>query len=298
MAAHFWLLMIAGMLLSLLITVSVRAALARLARSALTAPSPKPAVAPRSWWARVTDLVRGSPYGHRYRGRLRVRDPDGKLVPDLQAEPALVSRHGLRGSGVVCPLCHKLAAATGEWGKVTMTPIGEVVCCFPCRTILLASPDDDIDPVRPGQKYDESVYHTFARPAGSIRPRQRTLSRDPVPGDWGVVEGFIWTRPDGSTQDLDRGEGRVIAAGDGAVTLALVEGLGGAGITAVIPIARVRPMAWETLTKGDKVRLVRGIYEGRVAVVESAKEAIITLDVEGDHQSVSVPIEHLQKIHE
>lgn len=288
---HFWVWMIAGMLLAVVASTVALALLARVARS------PKPAAEQRSWWARVKAHVRGSPYGHHFPGQLRVLDSDGKVL-DSRAALVLVSRHGLRGSGVVCPECHTEAAKAGEWDKIAQTAWGEAICCLSCHKMLLASPDDDVDPVRPGQKYDESVYHKFARPPGLKRPRQRTLLRDPVISDWVAIRDFVWTKADGTTQDLDRGEGRVTAIVDGRAILSLVQGMG-ESVTVTIPIANVRPMASDTLTKGDRVTITRGAYQGKPAIVQGAKEATISVAVEGgDGSDIDVPIEHLSKIHE
>lgn len=291
MGTHFWVAMIAGMLLALVISTIVRVVLARSVRGAR---SPKPAAAPKSSSARDRD----SPYGHRFRGKMRVVMPDGSVVSVSEDALALVSRHGLVGSGVVCPVCQHLAAKAGDWHHVTATPYGEAICCFNCNKMLLASPDDDIDPVRPGQKYDEQVYHTFVRAAGSAKPRQRTLARDPVVNDWVAIRDYTWTKADGSTQDLDRGEGRVTAVADGKASVALIQGIGGDAVTVDIPLANVRPMASDTLTKGDRVTIVRGMRQGCIGVVQGANKADITITLTNPDAEVTLPIEHLEKIHE
>jgi hypothetical protein len=290
MGLHFWLVMLAGMLLALVISTIVRAVLARSIRGV---GSPKPAGAPKS----PSDRDRDSPYGHRFRDKMRVLMPDGSVVSDSREALAHVSRHGLAGSGVVCPECQRLVAKAGEWDKVTSTPYGEAICCLACKLMLLASPDDDIDPVRPGQKYDEAIYHKFARPVGTKRPRQRTLARDPVVGDWVAIRDFVWTKPDGSTQDLDRGEGRVTAIADGRATLTLVQGMGDS-VTVNVPLDLIRPMASDTLTKGDRVTIVRGAGAGRIGVVQGAKQADITIALTNPDDELTLPIEHLEKIHE
>lgn len=144
------------------------------------------AKAPSSPEAKVPSAPEASPYGHTPKTVRKIVGPPG-METQPNGEPwgtsegavAYVSRHGLQERGVTCPDCSTLVVAPADWSKVTMSPHGEVVHCLVCRKNLLASPDDDIDPVKPGEPYDEDKYHRFARPDGYVGVRPRTTT-DPV----------------------------------------------------------------------------------------------------------------------
>lgn len=184
------------------------------------------------------------------------------------------------------------------------TSFGEAVFCT-CGKMLLASPDDDIDPVMPSKQYDADIYHRFARPASwsPTRQRQRTLKRAPVANEWAVV--FDYKRMvDGVEHDLDGGEGRVVSVDPTTVTIALSDGIAGSSqgerhIT--IPIEHVRPMIFDTLRKEDQVTILRGPGAGSTGVVKHFeggmdKSGSIGVLVKG--KIVTIPVERLEKIHE
>lgn len=252
-----------------------------------------------------------SPYGHlpkrRIRDARRLVNGDGDSLDDSVDSPLVyVSRHGLVGSGVSCPMCGVLAARAGELEKVVQTRWGEAILCS-CRRMLLASPDDDIDPVKPGVPYDESIYHRFVKP-DNYRRRQKTLKRSPVVNDWVVIFDFkSIVNGSGPVHDLDGGEGRVSVLhddGTAVVELAGNGGIGGSGFGAqlvTIPLANIKVMAQPTLHKGDPVRVLRGKGAGErgiVTLLDMAEGANARVDVELPSGVITTVIERVEKIHE
>ncbi len=255
----------------------------------------------KGWWLKIRawlDWARGrSPYGHLPRDTIRILGPDGVAMGDSVGALAYVSRHGLRASGVTCPCCGFLAVRADDWAKVVQTSWGEAVFCS-CGRMLLASPDDDIDPVTPKQWYDPGIYHRFARPAAWEAPRQRTLTRPPLPNEWVVI--FDYKHPiNGVEHDLDGAEGRAIAVTPLEVCVALSDGIAGSTLGAqhvVVPLDRVHVMIFDTLRKGDRVNILRGTAAGSSAVVVAFKAGEI--EVLSGKTLLSVPVERLEKIHE
>ena len=233
---------------------------------------------------------------------------------DLPGRVAYVSRHSLTGSGVICPLCASLAAETGDWRAVHLAAkYGEGVTCYNCKAMLFAAPDDDIDPVKPGQPYDETIYHTFARPPGWQPPRQRTTTDALVMQDWVVIENFSGpVFRDGRqlpVQDLDRAEGRVIGEDGEHVDVALngMEAMGsageggGTGLTmARVPRTHAFKFIQPTLRLNDRVRVIQGKYRKRVGKVIAMKgaEIQVTIDPAGAAPGfvAPLPIEQLEAI--
>lgn len=248
-----------------------------------------------------------SPYDHLPKRRIRdvqqVTNGDGEVLRDSLRSPLVfVSRHGLLVSGVSCPVCKSLAARVGEFHKIVPTKWGDAILCS-CRRMLLASPDDDIDPVKPGTRYDESIYHRFAKPDG-FRVRPQLLKRTPRADDWVYILDYKAT-VGGTLIDLDAGEGRVQKVdGDMAtVELAGNAGMGGSGFgaqIAEIPLTNIRVLATPTLHKGDPVRIIRGDGVGREGTIREldmspgagARTVVATKD--GD---ITTVIERVEKIH-
>lgn len=175
--------------------------------------------------------------------------------------------------------------------------------------MLFACPDDSVDPVKPGEPYDEKVYHTFVRPPGWIPLRQRTTSEPPAPGDWVVIEN--WSGPvdvNGKTIDmpLDRSEGILVAIEDQSLKVALGgnEGIGGAGsggqgtlggVYAVVPKQHVFVMILPVLKDGDKVRVTRGPLRGEEGIIAGMRGGSIEIGLERGLRTL--PIEFIEKIY-
>ncbi len=238
---------------------------------------------------RCRSVLGRSPYGHLPRKRMRVLDPDGKPVGDSRDSIAYVSRHGLLGPGITCPVCGRLAAQRGEWGKVTQTSWGEAVMCS-CLRMLLASPDDDIDPVTPDNRYDPEVYHRFARPPKWQRPEPDTLKRAPVVGDRVFVA-------EGTLRDA---EGNILAIEGDTATVSIPVGWSSGERVEQLPLATLKVLALPTLRCGDPVRIVRGPRapaEGSIIAVDMSKQHSRLYVRVGD-QTHWVEIGHVDKIHE
>lgn len=248
-----------------------------------------------------------SPYGHLPRQRLRVIGPDGEPLGDSDEAIAYVSRHGLLERGITCPCCGALAARPGEFDKIAQTSWGEAILCS-CLRMLLAAPDDDVDPVKPGVRYDPAVYHRFARPK-NLRIRQRTLNRQPRVGDRVVVIDYKMPIK-GGEQDLDGTEGQVedIRMEPTIGTLVTVRLLGTDGMSGMpgnllpvsIPLAYLRVMALPTLRKGDRVRILRGEGAGNEGDIKcldmspSANALVVVATIDGQ---ISTTIERVEKIY-
>lgn len=263
-------------------------------------------------WQRVLGWLRRvlgrSPYGHLPKKPIRVVgsvvNGDGESLVDSVDSPLVyVSRHGLLASGVVCPLCKQVAARPGEYNKIVQTSWGEAVLCS-CRRMLLASPDDDVDPVTPGQRYDPEVYHRFVKPEG-YRVRPQVLKRTPRVDDWVYISDYKASVNGQPEQDLDAGEGRVSAVDGQTATVELAgnAGIGGSGFGAQvikIPIAHLKVMATPTLRKGDPVRIVRGDGAGREGTIEQldlSPGAGARTVVKTPEGIIVTVIERVEKIH-
>jgi hypothetical protein len=178
--------------------------------------------------------------------------------------------------------------------------------------MLLASPDDDLDPVKPGTRYDEDIYHRFARPSDWKPPRQATLDRAVAVDDWCVVFEADVTA-NGKSIHLSGAEGRCTDVSADTITLMLTQGVGGgAGTSVQVPVAQVKVMALPVLTRGDRVRVRRGVRAGQIATVASFSQGMIRLAFATDATTPTVaptvaptdaptildyPIEALDKVH-
>lgn len=161
--------------------------------------------------------------------------------------------------------------------------------------MLLASPDDDIDPVSPKKWYDPGVYHKFARPVGWQKPRQSTLSRPPVENEWVVVRDYT-----SGDHDLDGAEGRAVSVREQSVVVALSDGIAGSSTGerhVEVPLDRVHVMVFDSLRRGDPVSIIRGRDAGRVGIVQEFKSGSVEVLV-ANTDLLTVPVERLQKIHE
>ncbi len=254
-------------------------------------------------------------YDPHLRMKIRLSVPgDPSATLKIQHERwASVSRHGLVRLGITCPYCGHLAASSGDVGRIHQTRVGEAIHCGKCNAILVASPDDDVDPVSPGKKYDESVYHAFVRPPGCSN-RQRITSDISKPGDWVVIITHAPLAFTGAQtpQDLFGSEGRVetvdAEAQNAVVALSGNHGIGGAGggvnsglggCWATIPLAGIAPMVLPSLRVGDAVKLLRGQRVGQEGVIKEMFRGNLTV---GGHTEAGawdlsqVPIEHVEKL--
>jgi len=196
-----------------------------------------------------------------------------------------------------------MPAKPGEFSKVSKNRyVGEVIMC-PCGTMLAASPDDDIDPVKPGQRYDEALYHTFARPPKPQRVRQKTLARQAEVKDSIVIYETV-CMVNNAERRLDNAEGvvREIRTVDGkqVADVVLLQGVGGGEfgeVTAVVPLERCLVRATATLRVGDKVRVTAGVHSGATGHVRYWNQGEINVEFT-DGTAVDLPIERLDKIEE
>jgi len=162
---------------------------------------------------------------------------------------------------------------------------------------LLASPDDDIDPIDPERPYDRNIYHRFHRPEGWRPPRQRVLDRQPRSGDWVVVwESY---RAGGAGRDLFNAEGLVdrIDGADAHVKLAGFSGLHGPRVT-TIPLDHLRVMVFESYRIGSDVRVTRGEYAGERGTVEDLEGADLHVRLLESRQCIRIPQERVHLIPE
>ncbi len=172
--------------------------------------------------------------------------------------------------------------------------------------MLFASPDDDLDPVKPGEKYDEKIYHRFARPEQWTAKRHRVVMRAVRVDDWVTIRGCkapVVNNPnltDGPVQNLDGGEARVEKlVGDQAfIALAGNVGIGGSrdlgGAWAWVPVTSIYPMALPSIIPGDEVRVLRGKYAPCEGVVTDSLKGIIHI-VRNDGDVIQVTIESIEK---
>ncbi len=261
-----------------------------------------------------------SPYGHKPKTVQRVvgppgmeTQPNGESWGTSEGVVAYVSRHGLQERGVTCPDCSTLVVDPGDWNKVSMSPQGEVVHCLNCRKNLLASPDDDIDPVKPGEQYNEDVYHRFARPKGwaGVRPRTTT---DPVRvTDRVLIEEHSHTPDpvDGQEQspvDLD-GVMALVTGTDGEdkwrVALNADVGLGGAGeghglggAFVSVPKSKCFRIPDVSLRVGDTVQVKpkKGAGAPLKGKIKRCQRGLADVAIEDGDLLKDLPIERIHKI--
>ena len=233
-----------------------------------------------------------------------IRLPGNHQLPESfrEAKLAYVSRHGLWQAGLNCSNCHARVAEIGEFTKIQPTSRGESIPCLECGTVLLASPDDDVDPVSPAEKYDESVYHTFSRPPQQKR-YQRMTSSLPAVRDWVVIVQY---KSKYGGRDLDTAEGRVLSLADrdgvscAEIALSGNDGIAGARDMGAdiewIPVTHVFPMIQSTLRVTDPVRFTRGHHFGVVGkLTECANGRAEVLVPSGS--VIRCPIEHIERFH-
>lgn len=251
-----------------------------------------------------------NPYDRKVALGYRLLDPAGKPL-DTDVRLVSVSRHGLMQQGITCPSCGQLAASTGRYDLIHQAIFGEVINCpfRKCGTVLLASPDDDVDPVKPGALYDENIYHTFARSANS-RPKQRVTSDAPVAGSWVVIvsdtKRLFVEAPTAAAQSFLGEEGRVEQVSeDGIATVAMsgnhglggdanTQGLGGSHV--LFPVADVAPMITPSLRVGDRVSILRGPDAGKCGTVAAIFRGKLTLAITPDQVIPDVPLERVEKL--
>jgi len=266
-----------------------------------------------------------SPYGVRAPARKAVAangevfDPkseDGNSashLADAAGIVAFISRHAL-DSDVSCPVCLGFASDPEPWRHVLQSEkYGEGIACVSCGAMLFASPDDDKDPVRPGEPYDESIYHKFHRPAGWTAPRQRTTTATPAIMDWVVIEGWtgeVDTNGTKSVMVLNQSEGVIVAECEESYKIALGgnEGIGGAGsggqgtlggVYAEVPWRHVFVMIQPHLRLGDRVQVRRGQWRKKSGVITAMVGGSLTIERdETDRLAIKVPIESVEKLYD
>lgn len=246
---------------------------------------------PVKWWWPLVGFK--SPYGHLLPNRMRVRS-GGETLADSDKDVALVSRHSLLGSGIICPVCRHQAALPGEWDKVVQSIVGEGVFCI-CNRMLVASPDDDIDPVDIRKPYDESVYHTFARPKDFKKPVQRTIARTPVVNDHVLVADWSGV-VDGKSQRIVNGEADVLLIVGDTATVRLIQGMTNTEVLD-LPLAALAVLELPTLAPGDKVTINRGPSKGVRGTIDRIKDGTVTFTLSDGQGPVDLPIEHLTKVY-
>lgn len=173
--------------------------------------------------------------------------------------------------------------------------------CSPCKKILLACPDTDVDPIKPGEHYDESIYHRFARPEGWQPPRQKTINRPPVKDDWVTVQEKCLIESNGQLQDLNGSEGRVVRVEGDEVLVALSgnSGVGGSDMGAQIarvPLSKARVMLMSTLTVGSRVKVTRGEHRDCQGVVKEFKHGDCQVELVDPARTITIPVERLESV--
>jgi len=227
-----------------------------------------------------------------------------------------VSRHGLLQAGIMCPYCGHAAARTGEFHLVHLTRFGEGVHCQACGAVLLASPDDDVDPVKPGTAYDPTIYHVFAKPAQRRRIGQRITGAVPQIGDWIVIRTErlveLTFQPTNALAlppvNYFGVEGRVDRISpDGTYLIALSgnHGIGGAGSAPGSGIGgawaefskdEIAVMVMPTFKAGDKVRIIQGDMTGQTGVLDRIKDGRAMLQGIAGYSSFELPMERIEKV--
>ncbi len=275
----------------------------------------RPATGAQQPGPRASSPAGRNPYDPKLKMNLRVswQGLDGHAASEQDnTKWGSVSRHGLLQAGITCPYCGREAARTGEFNRIHTTRFGEAIVCIHCLAVLLASPDDDVDPVKPGAQYDETIYHTFA-----ISGRQRTIGQKlsgatPVLGDWVVivskrlVVGGTRANPTAPTNYFGT-EGRVDSVlEDGRYTIALGgnHGIGGAGSAPESGLGgswgtfdrdEIRVMVLPILRAGDRVRIMTGPGCGQTGSIAVAGSGSVELVTESG-APMKLPIERVEKI--
>lgn len=225
-----------------------------------------------------------------------------------------VSRHNLETQGITCPRCGEQAVEPGDWTKVHRIERNErttgriyyeeAVCCWNCDAFLLASPDDETDPIGPGAKYDLALYHSFDRPEGWEPPRQRIINRPVEVDDWVVVWEHYVEELDHIKRDLFNAEGRVSAVKEvegEKVAECILAGYAGLDKTlrTDIPTKYLRPMQFDRFKVGNKVEVIRGEHRGLRGTIERMRGAnmVIKEDLQGDSiQAIELPMERVKRL--
>jgi hypothetical protein len=229
---------------------------------------------------------------------------DGKPV-DTDARCVPVSRHGLEENGVTCPSCGILAVQPADWSKVARKRdkagkiIQEAVSCPGCSAFLMASPDDALDPIKPGEKYDETVYHCFVRPPDWTPPRQQYLNRPLAIGDWICLANLREIPLAKRTPDVlevyrERSdtEGTVVSIEGETTTIRMIGGLGDCFAQTLhdFPTHILRPMRFETFRVGSHVKILYGEAAGSTGTV-LALERGGYLVVQTGHMTITIHTE-------
>ncbi len=242
--------------------------------------------------------------------RVGVPQADGSVVYEQDTTKwGSVSRHGLLQAGIICPYCEHEAARKGEFAAIQETRFGQAIACRACNAVLLASPDDDVDPVKPGDQYNVDIYHTFAVTKQTRRIGQRLSSEMPRLGDWVVITTDRPVALEGTTSpevNYFGNEGRVDKIHEGIFTVALNgnHGIGGAGSApgsgiggawAAFARDEIRVMIVPVLRVGDEVMVMHGPHHKKIGAVASITQGRVAMDMK-DGQRLSLPIERIEKI--
>jgi len=225
-----------------------------------------------------------------------------KNQPSLNGQAgkiAYVSRHGLRQRGIICPSCESVAAEPNTNKGVLAirdSAWGEAVQCD-CGTLLLASPDTDIDKIEPGLIYNALEFHRFVRPARFPRPRPRITSAFPGVGDWVAILGEVHLA-DGRT--LGDSEGRVDEVTDSVAKVALNGNSGFAGARdlgadfVLVAVDRLVVVADMTLRPASRVVYIKSINKGKRGKIMSGSRGTFEILLESG-ETVWSPIEHIER---
>lgn len=253
-----------------------------------------------------------------------IKDCAEKLLRKKGRNPCIpVSRHGLEESGVICPKCGQQAVEPGDWtrlhvlekiernkdGDITESWLEEAVCCWGCGSFLMASPDDDIDPVVQGEPYDRDIYHKFVRPENWKPPRQQTYDRTPTESEWVVIDPGVVAlvtsaeAEEGQEQDLSNAEGRVMEIKDGQAKVKLGGMvLPGKEQYVEVPLNKIKPMKFICFKRGSLVKVIRGEYRGLNGYVQSWRHGDLIIKLKGINQptqtQITIPQERVQLIQE
>lgn len=176
----------------------------------------------------------------------------------------------------------------GDWTKIHRIErkrgvVEEAVCCWNCNAFLLASPDDDIDPLVAGEEYDKNIYHKFVRPEGWAAPKQRTSNKNIEVGDWVVLsdDAVVELCVEGKTrlQKMPRAEGEVLERAGDLLTIDF-RNLFESAKSGTVDAAHARAMVFEQFAVGTPVRVTRGPLRNQLGHVHDLGEVNSSLAIE------------------
>ena len=209
---------------------------------------------------------------------------------------------------MICPRCKNQAVPSGDWDKVHVIErrddsdggvwVEEAVCCTECGAFLLASPDDEIDPVREGEPYDQSVYHAFSKPPGWKAPGLRVFDREPEVGEWVAIRPHTQAVIEDAERVLNGCEGRVVSIADGKAKVE-VNGFSGMMKSTLteLDLDRIKPVVFDTLVPECSILVISGPHKGEMGtyVMSNKGTAEVRLDT---GKTVRVPVERLKRLYD